>query len=31
MVAEEFLQPANRVRLLTGDALEPLLDRLLGA
>lgn len=29
MVAEGFLAPTNRARLLTGDALDPLLDRLL--
>ncbi|MCA9607237.1 MAG: TIGR00730 family Rossman fold protein [Myxococcales bacterium] len=30
MVDEGFLAPANRARLVSGDALDPLLDRLLG-
>lgn len=31
MVEEELVQPENRARLITGDELEPLLDRLLDA
>lgn len=31
MVEEELVHPVNRARLIAGDELEPLLDRLLAA